>query len=149
MKTIETAVYTFSELSDKAQERALEKLYDINVDFEWYDSDISEFVEILNIIGLDTTEKSIRFSGSASQGDGLSFTGQYSYKAGALKKILDEYPTWAALHTDIKSLQEIQRRNFYRISGELQRYGYHYAHENTVRFVYSDFSQEIETESRM
>ena len=42
METIERKyiVYNYDELSEDAKERALEKLYDINVDFgEWYDSD--------------------------------------------------------------------------------------------------------------
>ena len=38
MRTIETKVYAFSELSDDAKEQALQGLYDINVDHEWWDS---------------------------------------------------------------------------------------------------------------
>ena len=32
-----TKVYRFEELSDTAQEKAMEKLYDINVDYSWWD----------------------------------------------------------------------------------------------------------------
>jgi hypothetical protein len=31
-------VYTFDELSDDAKEKAIEKLYDINTDYEWWDT---------------------------------------------------------------------------------------------------------------
>ena len=38
MEIIETKVYDFDELSDDAKEKAIEKLYDINVNYEWFDS---------------------------------------------------------------------------------------------------------------
>jgi len=39
MRTIETVVYKFDELSDEAKEKAIENLWDINVDiFDWWDS---------------------------------------------------------------------------------------------------------------
>ena len=37
MKTICTTVYSFSELSEEAKQKALENLYDLNVDYEWWD----------------------------------------------------------------------------------------------------------------
>jgi hypothetical protein len=36
MRVIETKVYKFDELSDEAKEKAIEKLSDINVDYEWW-----------------------------------------------------------------------------------------------------------------
>src|SRR5262245_16755614 len=38
MRTIRTKVYKFKELSTEAQEKAIEKFYDINVDHDWWDS---------------------------------------------------------------------------------------------------------------
>ena len=35
--TTHTDAYKFEELSDKAKRNAIEKLYDINVDFDWWD----------------------------------------------------------------------------------------------------------------
>ena len=37
MRTIETKVYTFDELSEQAKQKAIESLYDINVDYEWWE----------------------------------------------------------------------------------------------------------------
>lgn len=37
MKTITVTLYSFNELSEDAQQAALEALHDINVDYEWYD----------------------------------------------------------------------------------------------------------------
>ena len=38
MKTIKTTVYEFDELSDKSKENAIRNLYDINVDYDWWES---------------------------------------------------------------------------------------------------------------
>ena len=38
MRIKETKVYKFDELTDRAKEKAIEELYDINVDYEWWDS---------------------------------------------------------------------------------------------------------------
>jgi len=38
MRIKETKVYKFDELSDKGKEKALENMYDLNVDYEWWDS---------------------------------------------------------------------------------------------------------------
>lgn len=46
MRTIETKVYKFDELSESAQERAIEKLWDINVDHEWYEFTFDDAKEI-------------------------------------------------------------------------------------------------------
>jgi len=37
MRTIETTVYKFDELSDEAKQQSIENLYDLNVDYEWWD----------------------------------------------------------------------------------------------------------------
>lgn len=37
MRTIETNLHKFEELTEGAKEKALEQLWDINVDLDWYD----------------------------------------------------------------------------------------------------------------
>lgn len=39
----ETKVFKFNELSEEAQENALEKLYDLNVDYEWYEGELDYY----------------------------------------------------------------------------------------------------------
>jgi hypothetical protein len=36
-QVIEKTVYNFDELTESQQDKAIEKLYDINIDYEWYD----------------------------------------------------------------------------------------------------------------
>ena len=48
MKTIETIVYQFDELTPEAQQKAIERLCSINVDFEWWDSTYEDAFEWLD-----------------------------------------------------------------------------------------------------
>ena len=55
MRTVRTKVYKFNELSDTAKQTAIEKLYDINVDCDWFDSVYEDAKTIgCKITGFDT-----------------------------------------------------------------------------------------------
>jgi len=45
MKTVQLKIFSFDELSEKAQAKALEKLHDLNIDHEWWDCIYSDAVE--------------------------------------------------------------------------------------------------------
>lgn len=51
MRTVRTKLYKFSELNEKAQEKAIEKFYYVNVDYEWWET----IYEDANNIGLKIT----------------------------------------------------------------------------------------------
>lgn len=72
METRTYTVYKFAELTDKAQEKAVEKLYNINVDDSfWYEAITDNRKLELSKKGFE--ESKISFSGFSSQGDGASF----------------------------------------------------------------------------
>ena len=75
MRTITKTInlYQFSELSQKAKEKVLKKLYNINTDFEWYDSIFNDFMVKCENLGITVNYNDISFSGFWSQGDGASF----------------------------------------------------------------------------
>lgn len=51
-------IYKFEELSDKAKQRALEKLWNINVEFDWWDWTYEDAKEIgLKITGFDISHR--------------------------------------------------------------------------------------------
>ena len=51
-RTIRTKVYLFSELSDQAKQKVIEDNYDINVDYEWWESAYEDAANIgLKITG--------------------------------------------------------------------------------------------------
>lgn len=72
MRTKTINVYSFEELSDKAKKKVIEKFYDINTDYDWYELTNEEQCE--ELVNLGYNEPKILFSGFASQGDGACFT---------------------------------------------------------------------------
>jgi len=55
MRVIETKVYKYEELTESAKENAIERLSDINVDYEWWDSAYEDAERIgLKLTGFDT-----------------------------------------------------------------------------------------------
>jgi hypothetical protein len=54
MRTKTINLYQFSELTETAQQKAIEKLYDINVNYDWYESVYEDAANIyLKITGFD------------------------------------------------------------------------------------------------
>lgn len=54
MKTVEIKLYKFDELSKEAQQKAIERLFDINVDHDWWDMTYEDAKNIgLKITGFD------------------------------------------------------------------------------------------------
>ena len=112
MREITVKAYVFAELSDDAQERALDKFRGINVeDGDWW---------------RDTTYDTIRTAGKliGLDIDGIYFDmdlycifdAQYQYVRGAVKVVCKEF-SWAdALCKVAKDLQDLQKRHFYSLS---------------------------------
>lgn len=142
MRTIETTVYTFDELSDSAKEKARKWF---RTDLEFYtDHVIEDAADIAAMFGLDVRQKckqradktyhwvpSIYWSGFWNQGDGASFDGGYVYKAGALKAVKAHAPEDGALHQIVKRLQKVQQRYFYGLSARVKQGGRYY-HEMSM-----------------
>lgn len=137
MRTIEKTVFQFDELSDDAKEKAR----------EWYregDEFYSECVyedaaTIADILGIDLQQRPVKlmngqtrydpaiyYSGFWSQGDGACFEGSYRYKAGAARAIREYAPQDAELHRIADQLQDVQRRNFYRLRATCEHSGHYY-----------------------
>lgn len=80
-KIKEITVYAFAELSESAKANALQKLRDINIDYDWWDFTISDFKEENDFFDVDQ----VYFSLSYSQGDGAMF--EYSGAKDKLKEM--------------------------------------------------------------
>jgi len=134
MRTKSYDVYKFEELSKEGQEKALEKMRDINVNYNWWDYSLEYWTEELDKLGF--TDANINFSGFWSQGDGASFTagidgGKY-IKANKLGK-------------QFRSLLNIINKEW-TVSGKVYRIDHHYSHEYTVSVsIESDYYTEDET----
>jgi len=132
MRIEKIELFSFNELSEDAKENAREKWREFGVAYEWYDSVYDCFIEVCSILGFDVDYKNIYFSGFCSQGDGASFTGSYSYSKGSLEKIRKHAPMDKELHDIAKTLQELQRKNFYQLSSTIDRSSSNYCHEHTI-----------------
>ena len=71
MRTETIKIYKFEELSEKAQEKAIEKFHDINTHYDWWEHVYEMYKE--DETGFDIDKRYI--SGFASQGDGAMFEG--------------------------------------------------------------------------
>lgn len=154
MRTIETQVYTFTELSEDAKERARE-WYRRGMDYDtyWHEFIYDDANTIAEIIGIqiDTApvtlmdgskryKPAISFSGFYSQGDGACFTGRYQYAKGSCKAIRSYAPQDAELHRIADELQAIQKRHFYMLDSRITQSG-NYCHARTMRVeTYWDYS---------
>jgi predicted RNA-binding protein YlxR (DUF448 family) len=80
MRTIETTLYKYSELSEAGKQKAREYLSEINVDFDWWDSIYEDAAEIgLKIKGFDI-------------GRGAYVKGEYFCSAiESIKKVLENH----------------------------------------------------------
>lgn len=126
MRIKETKVYPFDELPEDAKEKAVEKLYDINVNYEWWDSVYEDAKEVGKLMGIDIDN--IYFSGFSSQGDGACFEGDYEYKKNSVKAVMEFAPEDEELHRIVRELRDIQKKCFYSISANVKQSG-HYSHK--------------------
>ncbi|MNQ96105.1 hypothetical protein D3C85_1116960 [compost metagenome] len=110
------------------------------------------------ILGIDMSHKGkspcIWFSGFYSQGDGACFEGSYRYKKGALKALKSEAPVrwmeretgkWhasegnAELHRIARTLQDVQRKQFYQLEATVRHRGhYHHSGCTSIEVSHAD-----------
>lgn len=125
MRQVCQSVYTFDELSEEAQEKALEWYREGYLDFEWYDALYDDFTEICKLLGVAIATRTTRhmtkdggfttespriyFSGFSSQGDGACYEGYYRYAKGSANKIRECAPRATELHRIADELYRAQR----------------------------------------
>lgn len=143
MKTKTINLYSYSELSERAKERAREWFRSCD-DGEFSECVFEDAAEIADIIGLDicqtrtnngTYKPTIYYSGFSSQGDGACFVGTYKYKKGALsalsKHIGGKSDSDKELLRIAKGLQDVQKQHSYKLTAETEHRG-HYQHSGCM-----------------
>lgn len=140
MKTIETAVYSFDELTDTSKQNAIEWYRTTSAGDRYFAETVFEdAVTIADIIGLDIRQTrktlmdgshsygpTIYYSGFRSQGDGACFEGIYQYKKGAVRAIKEYAPLDKELHRIANVLQSAQKKHFYKLEASCKHRGYYY-----------------------
>jgi hypothetical protein len=109
MRVVETQVFQYAELSDKAKERARQWYRDASQQ----DDDYSEFVlsdaeTIAGLMGIEFNRRgdkpAVYWSGFWSQGDGASFEGRFEPVRDAAEKVKAYAPQDESLHVIAESL---------------------------------------------
>lgn len=98
----------------------------------WSETVVEDFVRLCAVLGVETDEKRVYWTGFWSQGDGACFVGTYRYAKGALKEMRAYAPEDEKLHAIAQALQDVQRRNFYSLSATTTHRD-RYCHEHSVR----------------
>jgi hypothetical protein len=143
-EVIETTVYTFEELDERAKDRARDWYRQTSVHDDWHEFVFEDFERICEILGVARTTRPVRlygggtrqkpciwFSGFSSQGDGACFEGSYSYRKGASRAIRAYSPRDERLAAIADQLQQIQRKNLYALEARLTHRGRYY-HEHSM-----------------
>lgn len=74
MKTIQLKLFTFKELGRLAKQRALTEFRAVNVEFNWWNDEYEDFMNLCQTLAITVDRERIHFRGFYSQGDGASFT---------------------------------------------------------------------------
>lgn len=140
MRTIETTIYTFDELSDSAKQKALDHYRYYDVQHDWWEWTYEDFISQAALKGYAVQAKDIHFTGFGSQGDGACF-------AGSVRKTPEE--TLALLPCDLAAkiklhhakcrLLEIDPINL-ELSARLIHDNSNYCHSNTMEIVEAEFA---------
>ena len=128
-ETITRDLYPFTELDDDAQQRALEKLRDLNVDHDWYEPCYDLIRAAGRCLGIDCS-----VDGFDLERQTLALRGAYSYNKRWRAELVQEFDgaLLAALVKVGKELQAAQRPAFYSASAELRQ---PYFHRNETEYV--------------
>ena len=109
MRKMTVTVYSFAELSEEAQERALNAFRCINVEYDWWEDSYDTIRTAGKLLGLDID--GIYFDTDSY----CIFDASYEYARGAVKAVRDEFPRMTDLHEVARDLQALQRRYFYSL----------------------------------
>ena len=129
MEIIQTEVYAFDELSDRAKEKARDWWREGGLHDDWWESVVEDAKTIAELFGLEVER--VFFSGFSSQGDGACFEGDYRYKKGGLAAVKAYAPQDTGLHDIVKALQAAQRKAFYKLGATTKHRG-HYNHSGCM-----------------
>jgi len=145
MRIIETKIYKFDELTDKAKDKARDWFRDCQMQSFGGHGELWEPAETAaKLLGIEfnqnqvplmggstRTEPNIMYSGFSSQGDGASFTGSYSYAKNSAKQIRSEFGEDKKLWRIADDLADIQKRYGYKLTATITQGG-QYVHKYTM-----------------
>lgn len=115
MQNITIKAYTYEELDEAAKEKVLESMYDLNVDYDWWEFAYDYIREAGLILGIDVKVEGF----DLDRGSYITLNGSYSYQKGAVAAIRAEYGQDHDLVEIAEELQKAQRPMFYQACADL------------------------------
>jgi hypothetical protein len=110
MKTITLKLYSFSELDKTGKEKALTTYRDLNVNFDWWDDEFEDFIELCSYMGIAVIKDKIKFRGFYSQGDGSGFSAMVDIPKLLMAVANQSWKDYAPMQEFNFSVQQIDRR---------------------------------------
>ncbi|QEM06177.1 hypothetical protein DIU31_022645 [Mucilaginibacter rubeus] len=110
MKTITLKLYSFNELDKEAKEKALTTYRDLNIDFDWWDDELEDFIELCSYLGIAVNKDSIKFRGFYSQGDGSGFSAIVDIPKLLIAVANQSWKDFAPMQEFVFGIPEINRR---------------------------------------
>ncbi len=143
-EVIQTIVYTYDELSGPAQDAAKDWYRQLGPHDGWWQAVYDDFAIICDSIDIHLKtrirnastqrqfcEPCVWFTGFWNQGDGASFEASWRYARGGSLAIRAHAPQDRVLHDIADRLQDVQRRNIYQLTADIDHQG-RYCHEHTM-----------------
>ena len=135
MRIIETKIYQFEELSQKAKDVAINAARECLEFSDYSGYIIGDAKAIAAMIGWNISE--VRYSGFHSQGDGALFIGGMTHKDNALGAVQKYAQTDTVLHDVAKRWHALQQSNDFALSAYVDKSG-SYSHEYCTEFTCFD-----------
>jgi hypothetical protein len=149
MRVVETTVYQYSELSERAKSKARDWYREASADDNHYSETVLyDALQIAEILGIEfktrdvktyrgkvRQEPAIYWTGFASQGDGACFEGKLvSHETGtALDRIKAYAPTDETLHAIAAELDALQETYQRRLAAAVTLSGHRYCHSGMMQ----------------
>lgn len=145
MRTIQTTGFHYSELSERAKEKAREWYRTSSQDDNFFAECVCEDAATIGaLMGIDINQKPVKlmngstrydpaiyYSGFWSQGDGASFDCEYRYAKGSVKAVASLTGNDKTLVRIASGLQAIQKRHFYKLRAKSKVSG-NYVHSGCM-----------------
>lgn len=162
MQIIETKIYTYNELSDKAEEKARDWFRESSAGDEFgADCVFEDAADIADMLGIDIRQTRIKrladykgapeykptiyYSGFSSQGDGACFEGTWRAKDVKLGKVQDHAPTDVELH---RIAAEFERLALLCPDGRFSvKHRGHYYHKYCTDFEFDNLIPEYDDDT--
>jgi hypothetical protein len=110
MKTITLKLYSFNGLDREAKEKALTTYRDLNIDFDWWDDELEDFIALCSYLGIAVNKNSIKFRGFYSQGDGSGFSAIVDIPKLLIAVFNQSWKDYAPIQEFLFSVPQIDRR---------------------------------------